>query len=130
MVDSRKILCGLRRCLCHAQGAQLRHDGVFAHNTHGPVARFTAAEIEQGWNALDAKARGELGLFVHIHLRDHRLALQIASDFLQGWREHLAGPAPLAPKVNDNGHAGLKHFAIEVRFIQFKDQLHSSMFFQ
>ena len=65
------------------QRGEFRENVLLAHDADGLVAQFAAAEKEQRRDALDLEARRERGLFVHVHFRDHGLALQVPSDFVK-----------------------------------------------
>ena len=58
-----------------------------------------------GRDALDAEARGELRVGVGVDLGQDDLALALGGRLLEQRRELAAGPAPLRPEVDDDGHA-------------------------
>src|SRR5438128_5107461 len=114
--------------LCSAwlpwQCCELGQDGLLACYTDCLVAQFTAAEIKQRGNAPDVEPRGESRILIHVHFRDCGVALLFAGDLVEHGREHLARSAPVGPKVHQDRPAGLQHFAVEVRFVEFNGRFH------
>ena len=47
-----------------------------------------------------------------------------AGHFVKHGREHFARPAPLGPKVHEDGLIGLENFALEVQFVDFNGRFH------
>jgi hypothetical protein len=86
---------------------------------HGPrLAGNFASSMEQheGGNAADTKALRQFGNFIDVDLGDEPLACAFGSDFVEFWRGHFAGAAPLGPKIDQDRQSGALGEGIELRF--------------
>ena len=86
-----------------SQDREFVRDGLLAGDTDYLVSHLAAAEIQQCWNALDVEPRGERRVFIDVHFRNNRTAMLLLCDFFERWREHLARPAPVGPKIHYHG---------------------------
>ncbi len=81
------------------EGAQAR----FGLHTDELVARGGIAEGDDGGDGAHVESRCQVGVGVHVHLGQAEAAAQLAHQFFQQGGEHLAGLAPLRPKIHHHG---------------------------
>ena len=79
------------------------------------LAGCAVLENDQGRDAHDVEAAGQVGLLVDVDLGDPDLALLLAGDLLEDRGDHLARPAPLGPEVDEDGLVGAADRLVERR---------------
>ena len=92
--------------------------------TCAPVALMNLVRVGRVEHAIEAD------IFMHMPVPHQRPAPEqidaglLGGNFVQQRRQHFAWPAPLGPKVHEDGLMGLENFAFEVRLVDFNGRLH------
>ena len=63
------------------------------------------AKNDKGGNAMDPQLPCELRMVFRIDLQYEGLSLHLGGGFFHFWRDHFTGPAPISPKVDEDGHS-------------------------
>ena len=86
--------------------------GLMAHKL---FRDFSILKENDRRNALDPVFLGRVRVLIHVHFSDYDAVGIDNRDFFDHRAEHSAGPAPLGPKIDQNGLLGLKHFSLKIR---------------
>src|SRR3954468_12056961 len=77
--------------------------------------RLAALEDRHGRDRHDLVVAGDLRVLVDVELGDGQLVAVLGGDLLEHRGDHLAGPAPLGPEVDEDGLVAAQHLVREAR---------------
>ena len=72
------------------------------HPKYTDIRYLTVLEQDQSRDTAHVETLRSFRIFINIDLGDGQLAFVLGSDFIQHGRNHLAGPAPLRPEIQQH----------------------------
>lgn len=94
--------------------AELRRDGRGRHRTADARCFLATTKQNHGRNALNAKARGDVGERFGVDLRDDQFSATCAGDFVDLGRDRSTRPAPCRPKIDEHGSRRVGNELVEI----------------
>ncbi len=83
-------------------------DSRLGKRSNGEPGLVIHRDEKQAWDALDPKHGSHVRLFVDIDFVDVQLAVILLGNLLEDRGDHLAGPAPFRPEIDDGGDGPLE----------------------
>jgi hypothetical protein len=78
------------------------------------IGHLAILKEQQSWDGPDSVLGSQSLLIIYIHFADSDPAIELFGQFIQDRSDHLAGPAPFGPEIDQHGRGGFEDLFGEI----------------